>query len=274
MAVLKPRRNFSFESILARILWAVMCVLAISCAHTPRDAESPPAATKGLKPYKVMGRWYYPIGDATGFEQQGLASWYGEPFHGRRTSNGEVYDMHGISAAHKTLPLGTYVSVQNQDNGKELTLRINDRGPFVAGRIIDLSMGAARRLDVLGAGTANVIVTALGKPSDTGPSPMPQAPASTGGADTVAPPVSFTPIDYYSGNFTFQVGAFKNAENAEALRARLDANYLNAHVSPYFDGQETIYRVRVGLCHDLRTAQDYEQTLAAQGFQGAFVVAQ
>lgn len=278
MAENKLGRKFSLRVVLDKILWGVVCVLVFGCAHTPQETGYPPGtpttSRKGLKPYKVMGQWYYPIGDATGFEQQGLASWYGEPFHGRRTSNGEVYDMYRVSAAHKTLPLGTYVSVQNQDNGKELTLRINDRGPFVAGRVIDLSMEAAKRLEVLGPGTANVTVTALGKPSETGPDTITPIPAGGGGTGMDMPPATFTPVDYYSGNFTFQVGAFKSAENAEAFRAKLDVTYLNAHVSPYFDGQETIYRVRVGLCHDLRTAQDFEQALAAQGFQGAFVVAQ
>jgi rare lipoprotein A len=222
--------------------------------------EGPKRMGKTPKPYKVLGQWYHPIGDATGFEQQGLASWYGEPFHGRPTSTGEIYDMYKVSAAHKTLPLGTYVLVQNQVNGKELTVRINDRGPFVNGRIIDLSMEAARRLDILGPGTAGVVVTALGKSSEP--------------VDTDAPPTSFTPVDYYSGNFTFQVGAFRSLENAEAFRRRLDISYQNAHISQFFDGRETFYRVRVGLCHDLDMAQEYEQTLAAQGFQDAFVVAQ
>lgn len=259
-------RNRTAGSIRPRIFFLAVCLLVAGCAHVPpapeKPGDSPVQSGKKPKPYQVMGQWYHPLGDATGFEQQGIASWYGEPFHGRRTSNGEVYDMYRVSAAHKTLPLGTYVRVRNQDNGKELTVRINDRGPFVSGRIIDLSLEAAKRLEVLGPGTANVIVTALGKP------------AETVGTDTDAPPTSFTPVDYYAGNFTFQVGAFRSVENAEAFRKELSQTYRNVHVLPYFNGQETLYRVRVGLCHDLNTAQDYEQTLAAQGFHDVFVVAQ
>lgn len=90
-----------------------------------------------------------------------MASWYGEPFHGRRTASGEVYDMDGLSAAHQTLPLGTRIRVENHDNGRWLELRVNDRGPFARGRILDLSRGAARELDVIGPGTARVTITVL-----------------------------------------------------------------------------------------------------------------
>jgi rare lipoprotein A len=112
------------------------------------------------KPYKISGKWYQPLPYARGYRERGLASWYGKKFHGRKTANGETYNMYGISAAHKTLPLGTYVTVKNLDNGKTLVVRINDRGPFVKGRIIDLSYGAAKKLGVVGPGTARVDVLA------------------------------------------------------------------------------------------------------------------
>lgn len=113
------------------------------------------------KSYVVKGRRYYILSSAKGFKEKGLASWYGEPFHGRRTASGEIYDMDQISAAHKTLPLHTWVEVRNLGNNRLLTLRINDRGPFVPGRIIDLSRAAARELDIYGPGVAKVYIKAV-----------------------------------------------------------------------------------------------------------------
>jgi rare lipoprotein A (peptidoglycan hydrolase) len=113
------------------------------------------------KSYVIKGKRYYILNTAKGFKEKGLASWYGEPFHGRKTASGEIYDMDGISAAHKTLPLHTWVEVRNLDNKRSLTLRINDRGPFVPGRIIDLSRAAARELGVIGPGVAKVQLRAM-----------------------------------------------------------------------------------------------------------------
>ncbi len=230
----------------------------MSCAS---DTYSPPPPTPPghPRPYRVNGTWYQPIPHARGFEQQGVASWYGREFHGRRTSSGEAYDMYAFTAAHKTLPLGTYVRVHNLENGKTLDLRINDRGPFVRGRIIDLSYSAAKTLGILGPGTAPVKITALGTPA--------------GG--TVAGSVSaYVPADYYSGNFTFQVGAFAERANAERLVSKLDQHYQNAHMTTYFDGQRTFYRVRVGRSRNLEQAVEYEQALIRDGFAETFIVAE
>jgi rare lipoprotein A len=113
------------------------------------------------KSYVVKGRRYYILSSAKGFKERGLASWYGEPFHGRRTASGEIYDMDKISAAHKVLPLHTWVEVRNLANNRLLTLRINDRGPFVPGRIIDLSRAAARELGIYGPGVSKVYLRAV-----------------------------------------------------------------------------------------------------------------
>ena len=113
------------------------------------------------KSYVIKGKRYYILASANGFREKGLASWYGEPFHGRRTASGEVYDMDRISAAHKTLPLQTWVEVKNLDNNRVMTLRINDRGPFVPGRVIDLSRAAARELGVYRPGLAKVHLKAI-----------------------------------------------------------------------------------------------------------------
>ena len=225
----------------------LMSVLIFGCA-TPKAPVRPEGYPK---PYKVLGKWYQPLPHARGFGQCGIASWYGKKFHGRKTSNGETYDMYGISAAHKTLPLGTHVWVRNLKNNKELKVRINDRGPFVKDRIIDLSYGAALKLGIVESGTAPVELVALG--IETG---------------------SNTSLDYYKGNFTFQVGAFKVKENAERLKQKLGQTYTNAHIAVYDSGEEIFYRVRVGKNDNLKAAEAYEKLLIQDGFKDVFIIAE
>jgi rare lipoprotein A len=203
------------------------------------------------KPYCVNGEWYQPIPDARGFRQRGLASWYGKDFHGKKTSNGEIYNMYARTAAHKTLPLGTLVSVRNLENGKSVEARVNDRGPFVRGRIIDLSYTLAGELGVVGPGTAPVEVVAL-----------------------AAPVGSHDPNVYYTGNFTIQVGAFRQRDNAERLRDKLGERYRNAHVVSAEVGGEMYYRVRVGKCSSLAEAARHEKALGGAGYPEAFIVAE
>lgn len=130
----------------------------------PRSTPAPPGARSDAgRSYEVFGRRYRVLDSADGYRKRGLASWYGDAFHGRPTASGETYDMYGISAAHRTLPLHTWVEVSNLDNGRRLVLRVNDRGPFAdtSNRILDLSYGAARELGVVGPGLARVEVRAL-----------------------------------------------------------------------------------------------------------------
>ncbi len=234
----------------------MIAVFTFGCST--RQQTKPPKKPGEPKPYKVLGKWYQPLGSSQGFSQKGLASWYGKKFHGRKTSNGERYNMYGISAAHKTLPLGTWVRLTNLENGKTLDVRINDRGPFVRGRIIDLSYGAAQKVGLVGPGTAKVKIFALGK---TG---QPQ----TNGRRT------FQPIDYQHGNFTFQVGAFISRSNAEALVRKLDERYVNAHMVTTQEVEGEMYRVRVGRCKTLTKASEYENYLVNNGFPDAFTVAE
>jgi len=219
----------------------------------------PPQQPAGYpKPYKVFGKWYQPLPDSNGFRQRGIASWYGKNFHGKKTSNGEIYNMYAMTAAHKTLPLGTYVRVQNLENNRELEVRINDRGPFVRGRIIDLSYTAAKKLGIVAPGKADVEIVALGTPV-----------ATDGGTRR-----TFVQGDYYSGNFTFQVGAFTNHENAERLKRKLDEHYKNAHISLYDRGDKIFYRVRVGTFNTLEDAVMNEAILIQDGYPDAFMVAE
>ena len=147
-----------------------------------------------------------------GTTQKGLASWYGAKFHGRPTASGEIYDMNRISAAHKQLPLGTVVLVRNQDNGKKLRVPINDRGPFIKGRIIDLSVGAARRLEMFGQGLANVRIKVVRLPPKK--RRLPISYPARGGRETRAD------TNRRSG-FTIQAGAFRERSSAVALARRL-----------------------------------------------------
>jgi rare lipoprotein A len=235
-------------------------VLTLSACASHILSSPPPRPTpQHPKPYRVFGTWYQPISNARGFEQTGVASWYGKKFHGRKTSNGEIYNMYGVTAAHKTLPMGTFVRVHNLANDKSVDVRINDRGPFARGRIIDLSYGAAKHIDMVGPGTARVNIVALGAPE----------PTKRDGA-----PPRYVPMDYYTGNFTFQVGAFIEKINAERLVAELGQCYQNAHMETFFDGRRTFYRVRVGRSSNLEEAVAYEAKLIEDGFNQLFIVAE
>jgi rare lipoprotein A len=143
-------------------LGGVALLAAVGCA-----AKVPVVKEEYRAPYTVMGKTYHPLKTVQpGYAQDGVASWYGPGFHGRKTASGEIYDMHGLTAAHNVLPLKTLVKVRNMANGKEITVRINDRGPFVNDRMIDLSLAAARGLGIVKPGTAPVRLTVVG-PEDT-----------------------------------------------------------------------------------------------------------
>ncbi len=244
-----------FEKQSTRIKYLPLCILVLFLCCSCSTVR-PPAVKPGYpKPYKVLGQWYQPVGDAKGFREQGTASWYGPDFHGKRTANGETFNMDGMTAAHKTLPLGTLVRVSNLENNKEVEVRINDRGPFVRGRIIDLSREAAKRIGMMGSGTARVEILAIGQ-------------AIRPGMGRVVP------VDFSSGNFTFQVGAFIDKNNAERLKVRLAGKYPNAHIVTYDRGDKIFYRVRVGRSKNLNQAADYEKMLQKDGYTEVFTIAE
>ncbi len=130
---------------------------------------------RGFKPYTIRGKTYYPLQSAHGFKEEGIASWYGRDFHGKPTASGERYDMYGMTAAHKVLPLGTQVRVTNKKNGRSIIVYVNDRGPFIDNRVIDLTHTGAKQLGMLGPGTAHVVVEHVASATST-PAPLP-APA-------------------------------------------------------------------------------------------------
>jgi len=224
-------------------------------------APSRPGMLKSVRPYTIMGVTYYPLKDAYGYRKTGTASWYGKKFHGRRTASGEIYNMRAVTAAHKTLPLQTMVEVTRLDTGKKIVVRINDRGPFVANRIIDLSYAAAQRLGMANRGTAKVRVVALarGRPGKRN-----------------APPVIAGPApDFSHGRFWIQVGAFGLSENAERLRDRLlfPRDRIRLKPTPGGDGEKSFIRVQIGPYAEMGLADRALAAAVEQGFKTSFIVA-
>ncbi|MGA9851385.1 MAG: septal ring lytic transglycosylase RlpA family protein [Gammaproteobacteria bacterium] len=233
---------------------------------TPVDVSQVPNAVPRYEPrssygnsspYTVNGQTYNLLPSCAGYDERGIASWYGTKFHGGRTSDGETYDMYSMTAASKVLPLPCYVRVTNLENGQSTIVKVNDRGPFVANRIIDLSYAAAARIGMLGTGTALVDVIAVtpGEPAPAaGPgSNVPEqssAPVMTAATGIVSKPQIFV-----------QVGAFANRSNAERVLQHLRA----AAISPVFILTEpqngiTFYKVRIGPISDV----DHVDALTAQ----------
>ncbi|MFZ0519506.1 MAG: septal ring lytic transglycosylase RlpA family protein [Candidatus Acidiferrales bacterium] len=239
--------------------WALLLVFAAGfvagCAHH-NVAARPPAATPSSQPQPTAPAGKGAPSRASGappaierqpaipgeYIEEGVASWYGIPFNGHRTSNGEIYDMHQFTAAHRTLPFNCLVRVTNIDNGKQTEVRINDRGPFVANRVIDLSLSAAQAIEMVGPGTAHVRLEIV-----SGPSPQ-------------------------AGFFGVQIGAFRMEENAEKLKAQLEASYSPVNVATYDSPNGTFYRVRVGRLPSEDAAQQLANQLHSAGQFTTFVV--
>ncbi|TVR00303.1 MAG: septal ring lytic transglycosylase RlpA family protein [Desulfovibrionales bacterium] len=258
VSVCGPPRAFSLLSLLLGTL------LLLSCAATPEPRRLPPPSEPPrptvsrpqpppepqaplpptARPYTVLGQTYHPLTTADGFSEVGIASWYGPKFHARRTASGEVYNMYDLTAAHRILPMQTKIRVTNLENDKSVILRVNDRGPFVGDRVVDLSYRAAQELDVIRPGTAKVRVEALGR----WPGGIP-------------------------GRFFIQVGSFTQRENAERLMRELRGRgYPESRVvRTEIDGQ-TFWRVQAGEFGNLDTAKDARGRIARQS-PGAFVIA-
>lgn len=210
-----------------------------------------------MQPYQRLGKQYNPIEPhkADDYIERGIASWYGEDFHGYPTSTGEIYNMYDMTAAHKTLPLGLYVKVKNLRNNRECIVRLNDRGPFVEGRIIDLSYKAALELDIVKGGTSPVEIEVLGFPQNEG--------------DKL---VFVKPSTYFVGLYSIQVAAFKIRENAERLKESFLKNNLKAKIVEFRKKDELFHRVRVGEFKNIEEAKLYQEELKKQGYLKTFIV--
>jgi rare lipoprotein A len=238
---------------LFHLLNVVCTLLVCGCAartpvatrQTPsiQPSEAPPTVAESSQPDK-LDRSMAPIANPHGaaYVEEGVASWYGAPFHGRRASNGEIYNMNKLTAAHRTLPFETVVRVTNLTNGKSTVVRITDRGPFVDNRIIDLSLAAAREIESVGPGIVPVRLEIL------------------------------SAIDPSAGFFTVQVGAFRDRSNAERLRERLSASYSPIYIQQMEAGDGTFYRVRVGKIPGEDAAHQFgEQLRTREGFAPVIV---
>jgi len=207
--------------------WLLPLLLVAGCAPAVTPSPRPPA-----------------LPAAADLVETGQASWYGHPHHGRRTASGEVFDMNELTAAHRTLPLGTRVLVTNTDTGEALEVRINDRGPFARGRILDLSYAAGRILGAVGPGVIPVRLRVIALPEGAAPA---------------------------GGRFAVQVGAFSSRERAEALGQTLGREGTEVVVSEARAGGETYYRVRVGSYADRAAAENMARRLAERGHRPVVV---
>ncbi len=219
----------------------------VDVSHIPNAVPKHEKRTRAGNPksYVVLGKRYHVLKSSTGFVQRGIASWYGNKFHGRKTSNGETYDMYAMTAAHKTLPIPCYVQVTNLKNGRTITVRVNDRGPFHENRIIDLSYAAAKKLGITGKGTGLVEIRTV----EPGQKP-PQTRVAGGNTFTPTSPVA-KPLLY------LQLGSFIELNNAESLRAQLLLHNVHAAAIQHSTvDRHNIYRVRIG---PLNTVEDADR---------------
>jgi rare lipoprotein A len=250
--------------LVATVVALSACTFGVPIGDSGRtQVSTAPQTTKSSRgnpsSYVVHGRRYYVLDSADGFRQRGIASWYGTKFHGRSTSSGEIYNMHAMTAAHKTLPIPVYVHVKNLDNGRSGVVRVNDRGPFISGRIIDLSYAAAKKLGVDGPGTANVEINVLAAGESKPSSVVRSIPLSS----------EFEPdIPLF-----IQMGSFSSHINANNLVQNLiDANESSAQITQLQTDSGLYYRVRVGPLYDIDEANAILRRLKNKGFQTARIV--
>ena len=211
-------------------------------------------------PYVVLGKTYQVMKDERGFTEEGIGSWYGNKFHGRRTSNGEVYSIYGMTAAHKTLPIPSYVRVTNLENGRQIVVRVNDRGPFHDGRIIDLSYAGASKLGYVDKGTARVRIEVVEPKAQPPVRATPAVAATTDAAGFELPPNTF-----------LQAGAFSTITAAEQMRQRL-TRLTNLPVQVMVPEVDKLYRVRVGPIADNLVLLDLRERLQQNHLPSPHVV--
>lgn len=281
----------------ARLLKGAMIVAAFStlaaCASLGgkggggRDAplsvpvvtDPAPIVSGTMRPYQIRGRWYHPQ-EQPNYDEVGQASWYGGYHHGRPTSTGERFDMNALTAAHKTLPLPSLVEVTNRANGRRVILRVNDRGPFVDGRIIDLSRGAAEELGLLNQGVGEVRVRYVGRaPRQGGGAPLRQAEVAS--PVQPQPPMrqaeASGPRPYYeaaaepaaTNDYWVQAGAFSDRRGADRVARRLGDRAVVQNIDR--DGRR-LFRVVVGPWPDAGAAERARQAVVARGFDDALLI--
>lgn len=234
--------------LLAAVLLCGALALASGCSWFGFGEKQNLGGT--YRPYSVRGKRYEPLLQAENYSEEGLASWYGDDFHGRSTASGERYNMHDSTAAHKILPMNTRVRVTNLENGRIAIVRINDRGPFVSGRIIDVSHKAAQELDIVSKGTARVRIETLdGVPGYT----------HGGGGDM-------------PGDFYVQIGSFTVLENAQTLLSTVKRRHPGSRMQQAVIGGKRFWRVQLGRYNGLAAAKRAQQSLERR-YPSSFVIA-
>lgn len=282
---------FVRKPILAVLVHLLIACLCFGCASKPSGSRpgepgvktdrKKPRVPATQRPYVIKGITYYPIPSSVGYVEQGIASWYGHPFHGRKTANGETYNMHADTAAHKTLPMNTMLLVRNLDNGRSTVVRINDRGPFVQDRIIDLSYAKAQEVGLVGNGLAKVEIVALASQQQLMESEQPvvatvapSKPVEGPKAKIAVPKAPPPPIpDFDKGNFYVQVGAFVKVENARLLAKAFAKRGRDVIIQQYPAAGMNLYRVMIFASNSLTKAKVYERELKEEGFRYALLLA-
>lgn len=249
---------------------------SVSIPDLPGDAvpRPEPKSRYGNGPnYEVLGKSYTVMPSGSGYKERGVASWYGKKFHGRLTSNREPYDMYAMTAAHKTLPLPTYVRVRNLRNNRTVVVRVNDRGPFVDNRVIDLSYAAALKLDMVGSGTSLVEVTAITFDDPPGDRPVRIVEPAEPPASVPAPASAPRPEVEESNEIFVQVGAFGDRANAERRQSALITGGIGS-VFVFADEAATppVYRVRIGPIADVDEFDSLVNKLEMLGITDPYLV--
>lgn len=236
----------------------------VDLSHVPDAVPRHEVRTRAgnKNPYTVLGQTYHLIADESAYRERGYASWYGKKFNGYHTSNGEVYDMYAMTGAHKTLPIPSYVRVKNLDNGKSVVVRINDRGPFHQGRIVDLSYAAAQRIGIHKTGTGRVEVE-IALPHDAAPIPLRANNTDAAQIESALPPGTY-----------LQVGAFAQKNAAQQFAASIGTKLTYPLTIHSAQLPKEIHRVRVGPFANAKSLQDARNQLARIKIFEAHVVYQ
>ncbi len=266
------RTKLTIKLVRGALAVALLSLLAACAGGARPDAGRLPVVTDPapivagtMRPYQIRGRWYQPE-EQPRYDETGMASWYGDQFNGRPTATGERFDMHALTAAHKTLPLPGLVEVTNLANGRRIVARVNDRGPFVDGRIIDLSRGSASALGLLSAGVGEVRVRYLGRAPRIGGGTALQYAATPAPRPIAAPPSEPAPGD---DAYWIQAGAFPDRRAARRVADRLGHR---ATVDVSSGGGEGLFRVLVGPWPDANAAEHARQAVIARGYADALLI--
>jgi len=276
---LQARTCLNYANCAARAFLVTLALLALlsqtACSFTKKDSAPKrdvnvaniPDAKPRVEPrspggnpssYSVFGKTYYVMADGSNYVERGIASWYGTKFHGNKTSNGEIYDMYKMTAAHKSLPLPTYVQVTNLKSGKKIIVRVNDRGPFHSSRIIDLSYVAAKKLGITGTGTGFVEVRSIN-------------PRTWQKEKQKPPKVSTLPAETFDALY-IQAGAFTSQHNASKLQQQLNDLFPEQTVQLAQNNQDRLFRVRVGPLSTVDEADRVARIISDNGYPTPHVI--